>query len=75
MSKKKLISILAVVVILVIMAFVELSFVEEETFVFVNNIEALADPEVDIFKLCPEAGGHCCVSINLDVYGICMAVD
>ena len=35
-----------------------------------SNVEALAQQEVDIFKLCPAAGGHCMVSVELDVMGI-----
>ncbi len=70
MSKKKLICVLGGVVILIITFFVELSFGEDETSVSMSNIEALAQQEVDILKLCPAAGGHCMISITMDVYGI-----
>lgn len=55
---------------LIMMAFFELSFEEEETSIAMNNIEALAQQEIDILKLCPAAGGHCMISITMDVYGL-----
>lgn len=46
------------------------TFDNANTCVNVDNIEALAENEVNIFELCKKAGGHCMVSITMDVYGI-----
>ncbi len=70
MSKKKLICVLGGVVILIMTAFVELSLGEDETSVSMSNVEALAQQEVDIFKLCPAAGGHCMLSVEQNILGI-----
>ena len=52
------------------MNFVDLSFAGEDSTVVMYNIDALAEQEVDILKLCPAAGGHCMVSIEQNVLGI-----
>jgi len=75
MSKKKLKRIIGGCIVLISLISVNVSFSKTGTSIVIENTEALAQDEVNIFDLCKKAGGHCMVSITQNILGICIDHD
>lgn len=70
MNKKKLKYIIVGGFLILISTLFDLSFSKKDIPIFRENIEAMAENELNVLDLCKKSGGHCMVSITMDVYGI-----
>ena len=51
------------------------TFYSAEATLITENIGALVTNETDLVKICPMAGGFCCIDIDFDIDGISMDFD
>lgn len=75
MKQKKLKLLAGSVIILISLMSMHISFAQKETRIVIENTEALAGNEVNIFDLCKKAGGFCMISNTQNIFGICIDRD